>query len=419
MARMLDVYLFDDHVGQLIQDNGGQMVFEYSGTWLNKPNAVALSHSLPLRKEHFRSKECRGFFAGILPEQAKREIIARNLGISARNDYAMLEEIGGECAGAVTFMPAGLPLPQRNYEYRPLTDEELAAIIRELPARPLLAGEKGIRLSLAGAQDKIAVRIEGDKVCLPLGNAPSTHILKPAVTRFEGVVFNETLSMKLAAAINLPVAGVEIRSVDGLDYLLIERYDRHHRQEPGSEPIVQRLHQEDFCQAQGIVPEQKYQKEGGPSLKQCFALLRDVSSTPVVDLARLLDAVIYNYLIGNNDAHGKNFSLLYRGIGSDNAEIRLAPLYDLVCTVYYPELHNEMAMKIGNEYSPERVGPKDFEKLAEEAGLGKPLVKRRVTELAEMVIGVLPNIEIANPVAGKVAALIQQRAENARTRFRG
>ena len=311
MARKLDVYLLDDLVGYLIQDDGGQVIFEYAGSWLNRPGAVPLSHSLPLRPKRFRSKECRGYFAGILPEQAKREIIARNLGISARNDYAMLEQIGGECAGAVTFMPAGQPLPERDYEYRPLTQEELAGIIKELPTRPLLAGDKGIRLSLAGAQDKIAVRIEGDRICVPLGNAPSTHILKPSVARFEGVVFNEALCMKLAGAIGLPAAGVEIRNVDGMDYLLVERYDRHHRQNDGKEPIVERLHQEDFCQAQGIVPEQKYQKEGGPSLKQCFALLRDFSSAPVIDLARLLDAVIYNYLVGNNDAHGKNFSLLY------------------------------------------------------------------------------------------------------------
>jgi len=91
-------------------------------------------------------------FSGILPEESKREIIARNLGISARKDYAMLEQIGGECAGAVTFVPAGELLPERSYHYRTLSPEELAAIFKELPKRPLLAGEEGVRLSLAGAQ---------------------------------------------------------------------------------------------------------------------------------------------------------------------------------------------------------------------------------------------------------------------------
>src|SRR5258708_22908735 len=149
------------------------MSFEYVESWLNRPGATPLSQSLRLRKERFKRKECRGYFAGILPEESKREIIAHNLGISARNDYAMLERIGGECAGAVTFIAQGQALPERDYSYRKLSEQELAAILKELPKRPLLAGEEGIRLSLAGAQDKVAVRIEGGEVCLPLGGAPS------------------------------------------------------------------------------------------------------------------------------------------------------------------------------------------------------------------------------------------------------
>src|SRR5215469_10545882 len=318
MARTLDVYLNTGLTGHLTQDDDCDMSFQYAESWLERAGAVPLSHSLPLGPERFRRKECRGFFAGILPEESKREMIARNLGISARNDYAMLEAIGGECAGAVTFLPHGELMPDRHYGYRQLSEEELAAILKELPRRPLLAGEEGIRLSLAGAQDKLAVRLEGRTINLPLGGAPSTHILKPNVERFEGVVFNEAFCMRLATAVCLPAAAVEIRNVDGMDYLVVERYDRTHRQVAGGDPVVERLHQEDFCQAQGIVPEMKYQKEGGPSLKQCFALLREVSSTPVIDLARLLDAVIFNYLVGNNDAHGKNFSLLYRGAGTQD-----------------------------------------------------------------------------------------------------
>src|SRR5580698_8769801 len=220
MARTLDVYLHSDLVGHLVQDAGGRMVFDYVESWLNKPGATPLSQSLPLGTEQFNRNECRGYFAGILPEESKREIIARNLGISARNDYAMLERIGGECAGAVTFVAHGQGLPERNYGYRQLSEKELTAILKELPKRPLLAGDDGIRLSLAGAQDKVAVRIEGDEISLPLGGAPSTHILKPAVERFDGAVFNEALCMKLAAASGLPAAGVETRTVDGVDFLL-------------------------------------------------------------------------------------------------------------------------------------------------------------------------------------------------------
>jgi serine/threonine-protein kinase HipA len=414
MARTLDVYLHNELAGHLTQDDGGQMVFDYAESWLQNLGAMPLSQSLPLRKKRFTRKECRGFFAGILPEQSQREIIARNLGISARNDYAMLEQIGGECAGAVTFVPEGEPLPVRDYRYRALSSQELAGILRELPRRPLLAGEDGIRLSLAGAQDKVVVRIEGDGISLPLGGAPSTHILKPAVERFEGVVFNEALCMKLAASVGLSAARVETRSVDGIDYLLVERYDRHLCQNPSGSPSLGRLHQEDFCQAQGIVSETKYQKEGGPSLKQCFTLLRAVSSAPVIDLSRLLDAVIFNFLVGNNDAHGKNFSLLYQGGGTAGLDVRLAPLYDVVSTSYYPELSKDMAMKIGGEYSSEKVMLKNFEQLAEEAGLAKPIVRNRVPELAEAVIANLAKLETVHPVAEAVSALIRKRCETVR-----
>ena len=417
MAKTLDVYLHHELVGHLIQDEGGQTVFEYAQTWLDRPGATALSVSLPLRKERFSRDECRGFFAGVLPEESKREIIARNLGISARNDFAMLERIGGECAGAVTFIPAGQPLPGRDYHYRAISSKQLADIFKELPKRPLLAGEEGIRLSLAGAQDKIAVRIEGDEISLPLGGAPSTHILKPSIERFAGVVSNEALTMHLAAATGLPAAQVEVRAAEQIQYLSVVRYDRRHVQS-GSVTTLERLHQEDFCQALNVVPEMKYQKEGGPSLKQCFELVREVSSAPVIDLARLLDAVIYNYLIGNSDAHGKNFSLLYHQAGTANQEIRLAPLYDVISTVYYPELSNEMAMKIGDEYRSERVTPRDFEKLADQAGLAKPLVLRRVPELAQTVLDAINGVAIPSEVAQSVAALIRKRCGATLHRFR-
>ena len=411
MPRTLDVYLRRNFVGQLIQDKNGQLAFLYAGGWLNNPNAVPLSHSLPLRKEKFNRNECRGFFAGVLPDESKREIIAKNLGISARNDFAMLERIGGECAGAVTFVPEGQKLPERNDRYRPLSSEKLAEILKMLPRRPLMAGEDGIRLSLAGAQDKIAVHVHDQQISLPLGGAPSTHILKPAIEHFEGVVFNEALCMKLAHAIGLQTAKAEVGRVENIDYLLIERYDRSVLKEPGGAENLEREHQEDFCQALGIIPENKYQNEGGPSLKQCFDLLRGLSSAPVIDLQHLLDAVIFNFLIGNHDAHGKNFSLLY------GSQKRLAPLYDVLSTAYYPDLSKKMAMKIGGEYASEKVGPKNFDQLANEAGLAKPMVKRRVREVAETVLSKTPELITGHQTIQAVAALIQNRCTKALEKF--
>lgn len=415
MTKTLEVYLHQHLVGQLVQDEHGQMRFGYAESWLKHPTAISLSHSLPLRKERFGRNECRGFFAGILPEESKREIIARNLGISAKNDFALLEQIGGECAGAVTFIPAGQTFPERGDRYRHLASHELADILKQLPRRPLMAGEDGIRLSLAGAQDKIAVHVSGGNISIPLGGAPSTHILKPAIERFEGTVFNEALCMKLAQAIGLHAAKVEIRKTEDVDYLLVERYDRK-----SAAQSIQRLHQEDFCQALGIVSENKYQNEGGPSLKQCFALLRELSSAPVIDLQRLLDAVIFNFLVGNHDAHGKNFSLIYQtGTSATQPNKRLAPLYDVLCTVYYPELAKKMAMKIGGEYESDRIAPKHFEQLAEEGGLAKPMIKQRVIELAETVLSKLPDVTIEHPVAIAIAKLIHARCDRAIGKFNG
>ena len=174
--------------------------------------------------------------------------------------------------------------------------------------------------------------------------------------------------------------------------------------------------QEDFCQAFGIVSEVKYQNEGGPSLKQCFALLRKVSSEPVIDLARLVDAVIFNYLVGNNDAHGKNFSLLYRGLGTDDPHVGLAPLYDILSTVYYPELSRTMAMKLGGEYSSAKVWPHNFEQLAEDAGLAKPLVTRRVAEMIEAIRAVLSQMH-SDGITRSIAARILERCELSQGRF--
>ena len=137
MARTLDVYLLEKLAGHLVQEDDGQLTFTYAESYLAFPAALALSHSLPLSAETYPSKLCRGFFSGILPEGEKREIIARNLGISARNDFSMLERIGGECAGAITFLPIGTAFPHEASSYRPLSENELANVLRELPHRPL------------------------------------------------------------------------------------------------------------------------------------------------------------------------------------------------------------------------------------------------------------------------------------------
>jgi serine/threonine-protein kinase HipA len=418
MTDTLDVYLHNTLIGHLIQDDHGQTLFEYTPDWLKNPNAISLSISLPLQAGKFGEKYCKPFFAGILPETAKRKLIARNLGISANNDFSMLEQIGGECAGAITFVSSGTKLLEDAGNYRPLSSSELEQILIELPKRPLMAGESGVRLSLAGAQDKIAVYKKGSELFLPLDNAPSSHIIKPDIEEYKGIVFNEAFCMKLAAHMGLPVADVTTEKAGNIDYLLIERYDRIAKS-TNDKSVLDRIHQEDFGQALGIISERKYQAEGGPSVKDCFDLLRKVSSLPVLDLGHLLDAVIFNFLIGNHDAHGKNFSLLYRTQDKSGSigKIRLAPLYDLICTAVYSNLSKKMAMKIGRVYELSEVDPWQFEKLADDIGFTKPLMKRKVIDHAKKMLEQLDQVQIPHPVVNEIRKFISNHCSSVLDRF--
>ena len=384
----LTVYLHSEPVGTLGQDAGGLLRFMYAREWLERDDAAPLSRMLPLSPEPYENKHARPFFAGILPEEGPRAAIARILGISEGNDFAMLERIGGECAGAVSLFSEGQPpLPVENTT-RALDEDALAAIIHELPRRPLMAGEEGIRLSLAGAQDKLPVVMHGDTIALPLGNTPSTHIIKPEPERFPGLVANEAFCMDLARSVGLNVPDTTVRMIGEKPCIIVSRYDR----ELGADGTL-RLHQEDFCQALGRPPERKYQQEGGPTVRECVALLREWSTTPVLDILAFVDALIFNMLIGNADAHGKNYSMVYTG-----GTRRLAPSYDLVSTIAWPELSTRLAMNIGHGKSVNDLNPAQFKQLAEECGLGWPMVHERIRDLSERIASMVNDHALAEHV---------------------
>lgn len=400
--KILEVFLHKEHAGQLIQDKSGRLYFEYSKEYLLNKDAIVLSCALPLREGLFLPNDCSGVFGGVLPEERNREVVARNLGITARNDFAMLERIGGECAGAISYMPEGARLKDEGYAYRELLDNELEEVLLDLPVHPLLAGENDVRLSLAGAQDKLPVFINKGKFFIPLGGAPSTHIIKPKINRFEGTVENEAYCMSLASRLGIPTAKATKGKVGNLEYLLVERYDR----EIGNDGQVARIHQEDFCQALNIPSVLKYQNEGGPGLVECFNLLREVSSSPIKDISTFIDAVVFNFLIGNNDAHAKNFSLLHA-----SNECRLAPLYDILCTVYYPDLTRKMAMKIGKYYEFEKIKPRHFGQLSEAVGLNVQDLNRRILGHAKSMLDLLDEAAAETERVQKIAFHIGARCE--------
>jgi serine/threonine-protein kinase HipA len=388
-----------------LDQTAGRLTFTYDPDWLGRSHAVPLSASLPLHDKAFDDRAARPFFAGLLPEQDKRDQVARAIGVSERNDFALLDALGGECAGAVSFThPGEKPIEQgTDLDYRVLDDQELATIIDKLPERPLLAGEEGIRLSLAGAQDKLPVLVVDGRIALPLHGAPSSHILKPAIRRVADSVHNEGFCLALARTIDLNAAAADIHDAHGRLYLLVERYDRI--RQPNNRP--RRLHQEDFCQALGVAPEYKYQNEGGPSLTDCFTLVRKATRPAALYVPQLLDAVLFNALVGNNDAHAKNYSLIY-GIGGTT----LAPLYDVLCTAVYPELTDKMAMKIGGHYKFSDIFPRHWERFAQSAELSAPQVRRRLLEFTQRLPQAAHKVrdEFAN--RGQRTQLIDQIVEN-------
>lgn len=376
MSRVLDVYLQDQFAGQLTQTNEGNLSFDYDNSYLHA-DLPALSLSLPKQTGGYQGKAVKAFFSGFLPDDIVRHRLAKYLGVSEKNPFALLESIGGECAGAVSLYPHGQYKAGSQHAVLQMLDPaQLAKILSLLKQQPLLVGNDDIRLSLAGAQDKIAVAVRDDQIALAKGASLTTHIIKPPISNIKHSVHNELFCMQLVKRLGIKTPDVEMRMVGDMPYLLIARYDRT----IDANGIVQRVHQEDFCQALAILPEMKYQREGGPSLQDCQQILQHVAR-PAVDQLDLLARVIINYCLGNADAHGKNFSLLYQG-----KKPSFAPAYDIFCTAVYPALAAKMAMKIGGEYHPEKIYARHWQRLVADTSAAKNALQKQLQKVSSMVL---------------------------------
>jgi len=415
MTDSLHVSLFARPVGEL--DMRGPVRapedwrFAYAPQYAHRARPVALSVSLPVRDAPFEGAVARNWFCNLLPEGAVRDAIASRLRIPPRDDFALLACIGGECAGAVS-----ITSPDTSSAAAADGEVKLADL---LPASNEAMGEgewallgTPRRLSLAGAQDKIAVvRADDGVIRLPAMSEITTHIFKPESTRLRGLRDLEALGLALARAIGLNAVEASIIEVSGRKGLLVERYDRVVR---GGNLV--RLHQEDFCQALGYPGELKYEAGGGPSLAQCANLVRQRLRLGPMAVQGLLDWAIYNAIIGNADAHAKNLALLCDQDGHRS----LAPFYDLVPTIAFsPRLVDRTpALRIGDCEHMDRITSAHWRAFATAAGYAPRFVLGRLAAMSEAVAHKLD--EVANALiaqgadetrVGKVLPLLRARAQ--------
>lgn len=396
MAKELSVRLLGLQIGVLKLING-KMEFTY-----DENTKTPISLSLPLQQEPFKEKACRAFFGGLLPENPNmRELLAKKYNINVNDDFKLLEQIGRDCAGAISFHKIEEPQkPQQviKVEGQILSDEELKKYITELPYRPYL----GKRLSLAGAQEKTAICVIDGKIAIPNENVPTTHIIKTALPKYSQSIENEYICMKAAKEIGLDVANVEIRKVDNLEFLLVERFDRDLDEYcNGWQPFndceacnsctnhqetyclrMERVLQEDFAQSLGVQARDKY----NVTFKDCLKVLNQ-TTTPANSKLKFVKLVIFNYLIGNTDAHAKNFSI-YLDIDDF---ISLTPAYDLLCSSIY-DCDQRIAMKIGKARYYSEVTEKDWEIFAQDLDISLKLVKSELERQKQLLPKVMEQL---------------------------
>ncbi len=362
-------------VGEIQAHPDGLLSFSYAEAWRSSKSAFPISVLAPLSAAGMPPALFTPWLSNLLPEGHALAMIGRTAGVSPGDVLGILDRVGRDTAGALSF---GGPAKRGEPRYSKPAGDQLERIINDLPKRPFLIETEGVSMSLAGAQEKLPVVLVDGEIAIPVNNNPSTHILKPDNSRLEGSVQNEALCLMLAKLLGLNAANVTTGRAGERSYLLVERYDRTLKGDEWT-----RLHQEDFCQACGKPPASKYEHNQsglrGPSLPDLF----DIAARflPPRDRLALLDAAILNVLITNVDSHAKNYSILI-----DHNGARLAPLYDLMCGRVWENITKNMAQEIGGQRRGRHLYRRHWERLAEACGFNKRMVVQRVVKLANQVI---------------------------------
>ena len=364
-------------VGTLNRHKKGRVVFQYSQDWIEK-ESLPVSLSLPCRKEKFAPAVSTAFFENLLPESNTRTVLAFNRRFDKKDTFAFLENFGEDCAGALSIMSEDQEPDFTPGQYENITQELIETLDKILldPERYKLYPEmRDAKLSLAGAQDKLPVYIQGSQFYLPKNSgSATTHIIKPINAGFTDIPRNEAFCMELAQRSGFLIPDSRIMKVGGHELFVVDRYDR---QEIDREIV--RIHQEDFCQAMGYTAERKYQETGGPGFIECRELIDEyLSNEGVTNRFQFIRMMIFNYIIGNHDAHGKNFSILH------NKGFELAPFYDLVSTQVYP-LDNKFAMAIGQTFRLDRIKEHSFTIFSKNMNVRPKLLISLVNEVCEAV----------------------------------
>jgi serine/threonine-protein kinase HipA len=351
----LDVYLHGERVGTLFPagDNDYRLAYDPEVVEQVGPGRALLSNSLPARPQPYSAEATRAYVEGLLPEGPRRTRLGRELDLDATDGYLLLAELGQDCAGAVTFLPAGeRPQPRDSASTAWLSEDELAEVLKPPPPR-LFSEEckQRMRFALPGVRHKLSLIREeaGDRWGWPEAGAPSTHVVKPETGEYPEYVANEMFCMTVCRQVGIPVAKASVAEIAGRRCLVSPRYDR--LVSDGSRE-VRRLHSESFCQALGIPPvvDTESPEAKAPGWTEARGLLNAVSRPD--EIVNLLTAAFCNYILGNGDAHGKNFALINRdktALSGPDKKWRLAPLTDITSTVVYDDpVHHGLV--ISEEY---------------------------------------------------------------------
>lgn len=382
--RQLEVYIeeYGDFVlaGQIQGETWEDATFQYEESYLENQSHRPISISLPFQEDTFSPFETRCYFEGLLPEGYTRKCVAGWMHVAEEDYLSVLAGLGNECLGAVWICEPGAG--ECSPSYKKISREELLEFAKEGASKSAQFLAKA-HLSLTGASGKTGLYYDKDGWYMPLGTAPSTHIVKQSHVRLSGIVANEQLCLRTAKILGIDVPESFIIPIGTGEHILFatKRFDRlmqEDSREIDGKKIPFRLQQEDFAQALGVPASQKYEKVGDSYLKRVFTLLRQYSDNPVEDQLKLWDICIFNYLIGNTDNHIKNIGLLY---GKDRKKIRLAPAYDIVSTVIYEESTEQMAMAIDGELDIRRITKESFRAEAKHIGLGERIAMRRFEQM--------------------------------------